>query len=232
MKKLVILTGAGISAESGIATFRDSNGLWEKYNVDDVATPKGWLKDKELVLKFYNERRDDIRKAQPNAAHYALAELQDKFDTTIVTQNIDDLHERAGSRKVLHLHGEIMKMRSTRNPSIVLDCPGDINLGDKCPEGSQLRPFVVWFGEDVPMLWTAEGLTYDADIFVVIGTSLQVYPAAGLIGKTQHSCKRIIIDPVIPKFHEGFQTLMPTKFIEKTATQGVIDLKEILEKIN
>lgn len=229
-KKLVILTGAGISAESGIQTFRSVAGLWNNHNVDDVASPMGWLKNPSLVLDFYNQRRREVLNAQPNAAHYFLADLQDKFDMTIITQNVDDLHERAGSRRVLHLHGELLKSQSSKYPELVYECKNDIAIGDKCENGSQLRPAVVWFGESVPLILTAEGLCYDADIFVVIGTSLQVYPAAGLISVTQDKCKKIIIDPEIPTFNEAYKNkIIP---IRKNATEGVLDLELYLKDFN
>lgn len=227
-KKIAILTGAGISAESGIPTFRDSDGLWENYNIEEVATPIGWLKNRELVLKFYNERRAQIKKAKPNSSHILLAELQSKHDVTIITQNIDDLHERAGSKKVLHLHGEILKSRSTRNPSLVYDCPGDIKIGDKCEEGSQLRPHIVWFGEAVPMIWTAEAIVYDCDILVIIGTSLQVYPAANLFNLVSTDNSIYVIDP---NLSEGVLTHNNVTYIKKTATEGTKELVDILENI-
>ena len=180
-QKLVVLTGAGISAESGLKTFRDSDGLWEGYNVYEVATPRGFAANPQLVLDFYNMRRRDVAAAEPNAAHLALAALEKDFDVHIITQNIDDLHERAGSTKVLHLHGEIFKMCSVRDKSKTYAIRGDIQLGDLAPDGQQLRPFIVWFEEPVPMMEEAVMIAEEADIFVVIGTSLQVYPAASLI---------------------------------------------------
>ncbi len=228
-KKLVVLTGAGISAESGIATFRASNGLWNNHNVDDVASPMGWLKNPSLVLDFYNQRRREVLGAQPNTAHYFIADLQNDFDVTIVTQNVDDLHERAGSKKVLHLHGELLKSQSSKYPELVYECRGDISLGDKCENGSQLRPAVVWFGESVPLILTAEGLCYDADIFIVIGTSLQVYPAAGLISITRDECKKFIIDPEIPTFNKAYMNKITP--IRKNATEGVKDLNTFLQEL-
>ena len=180
-RKLVVLSGAGVSAESGLKTFRDSDGLWEGYNIEDVATPGAWRRNRELVLEFYNYRRKNVLAAQPNAAHYGLASLQDDFDVHIITQNIDDLHERAGSRKVLHLHGEIFKMRSEKNEALVYDIRDDIRLGDTAGDGAQLRPHIVWFEEPVPKIEEAIPIVNDADILVVVGTSLVVYPAAGLI---------------------------------------------------
>lgn len=225
-KKLVILTGAGISAESGIQTFRSAAGLWNNHNLDEVATPMGWLKNPKLVLEFYNERRKGVLNAEPNLAHKILAEFQEDFDMTIITQNIDDLHERAGSKEVLHLHGEILKSQSSKYPEFTYECKTDINIGDKCDQGSQLRPFVVWFGESVPMILTAEELSYNADIFVVIGTSLQVYPAAGLIAHTKDDCLKVIIDPEIPTFNSQYRDKITA--IRKKATEGIIDLKELL----
>jgi NAD-dependent deacetylase len=196
MKKLVILTGAGMSEESGIKTFRDSGGLWEEYDVMEVASIMAWGKNRDLVLRFYNERRRQLADCKPNAGHKGLAELEKHFDVQIVTQNIDDLHERAGSTKILHLHGELTKARSTSDPSLIYDIGyKDINPGDNCEKGSQLRPHIVWFGEDVPMMEEAARLTSEADIFVVIGSSLNVYPAAGLIGFTPGKASLWIIDP-------------------------------------
>ena len=194
--KLVVFTGAGISAESGIKTFRDSDGLWEEYNIADVATPQAWDKNNELVLDFYNKRRKQALEAQPNKAHLALVALEKKYDVIIITQNIDDLHERAGSQKVLHLHGEIIKSRSTINPSIIYKIKGmELNIGDKCEQGSQLRPHIVWFGEMVPEMENACLIAREADIFMVVGTSMAVYPAAGLIDHTPAHIPKYLIDP-------------------------------------
>lgn len=196
MKNLVILTGAGMSSESGIRTFRDSGGLWEEYNVEDVATPEAWDADMELVLRFYNERRRQLALSQPNAGHTGLAALEKHFNVQIITQNIDDLHERAGSTQVVHLHGELTKARSCKDPSLIYDIGyNDIKTGDKCEKGSQLRPHIVWFGEAVPMMDTAAELTAIADIFVVIGSSLNVYPAAGLISYAPSNASLWLIDP-------------------------------------
>jgi NAD-dependent deacetylase len=196
MKKLVILSGAGMSSESGIRTFRDSGGLWEEYEVTEVATPMAWWKDKELVLRFYNERRKQLAGAKPNAGHVGLAELEKHFEVKIITQNVDDLHERAGSTSVLHLHGELTKARSTSDPSLVYEIGyKEINPGDKCEKESQLRPHIVWFGEAVPMLDEAVRITAGADIFVVVGSSLNVYPAAGLIGYAPDEASLWLIDP-------------------------------------
>lgn len=197
--KIVVFTGAGISAESGIKTFRDSGGLWEEYNIKDVATPEAWKKDKELVLDFYNKRRKQVINAKPNPAHFAIASLQEKFDVHVITQNIDDLHERAGSKKVLHLHGEIMKSRSSVNPSLIYKVEnGEIKIGDKCENGSQLRPHIVWFGELVPDMERAYSITQSADIFLIIGTSLNVYPAAGLVNFVSPTSSVFLVDPNDP----------------------------------
>ena len=224
MKKLVVLTGAGISAESGLQTFRDSDGLWEGYQVEDVATPGAWLKDPGLVLEFYNYRRKNVADARPNKAHTILAELQSYFDVQIITQNIDDLHERAGSSTVLHLHGEIFKMRSSKDENLIYDIRGDIKLGDRAEDGAQLRPHIVWFGEAVPMIETAAILTSGADIFAVVGTSLVVYPAAGLVHATRQKTPCYIVDKRIPQGH-GRKGVIE---IEKPATEGMQVLKNLL----
>jgi len=223
-QKLVVLTGAGISAESGLKTFRDSDGLWEGYNVYEVATPRGFKANPALVLEFYNQRRRDVAKAQPNAAHIGLAALEKHFDVTIITQNIDDLHERGGSTNVLHLHGEIFKMRSVANSSKTYDIKGEINIGDLAEDGTQLRPFIVWFEEEVPMIEIAAAVVAEADIFVVIGTSLQVYPAAGLIDIAKRSIPKFIIDKKIP-YTSSLQNIV---VIEKTASEGIAELTEVL----
>jgi len=196
MKKLVVFTGAGISAESGIKTFRDTDGLWEEYDINEVATPHGWEKNPELVLHFYNLRRQQVLNAQPNQAHFQLAELEKRYDVHIITQNIDNLHERAGSTKVLHLHGEIMKAQSTLDATLVYDLrEKGILLGDKCKKGSQLRPHIVWFGEMVPNMEIAHDIASNADIFIVVGTSLNVYPAAGLVDFTPFKIPKYLVDP-------------------------------------
>lgn len=196
MKHLVVLSGAGMSAESGIRTFRDSGGLWEEYDVRDVASPEAWRKNRDLVLRFYNERRRQLEHCQPNRGHTGLAELENYFDVDIITQNIDNLHERAGSKKVLHLHGELTKARSTADPSLIYEIGyNDIRNGDKCAKGSQLRPHIVWFGEPVPMMEKAVDIAMTADIFVVIGTSLNVYPAAGLVNYISDRSSLWLIDP-------------------------------------
>ncbi|MEZ4920874.1 MAG: Sir2 family NAD-dependent protein deacetylase [Saprospiraceae bacterium] len=182
MKKLVVLTGAGISAESGISTFRDADGLWENHRIEDVATPEAWMRNPELVLRFYNLRRQQLHSVQPNPGHLGLVGLEEHFEVDIITQNVDNLHERAGSSRVLHLHGELMKVRSDAYPGDVYEWPGDLNLGDQCKRGYQLRPHIVWFGEAVPMMDEAIERAAQADVFMVVGSSLQVYPAAGLMG--------------------------------------------------
>jgi len=225
-KKLVVLTGAGISAESGLKTFRDSDGLWEGYNIEDVATPRAWRKDPQLVLEFYNYRRKNVLDAQPNAAHYGLAELERNFDVTIITQNIDDLHERAGSTNVLHLHGEIFTMRSERNESLVYEIKGDIKLGDKAEDDAQLRPNIVWFEEPVPMIEEAIPVVHSADIFVVVGTSLVVYPAAGLVNYANPDIPKYIIDKRVPYTSDVYNLTA----IEKPATEGVKELVNLLSR--
>lgn len=195
-KKIVVLSGAGISAESGLATFRDSGGLWEGHKVEDVASPEGWRKNKEMVLEFYNQRRKAALEAEPNEGHMALVELEEKYDVTIITQNVDNLHERAGSSNILHLHGELTKSRSTANENLVYDIKGwELKVGDKCELGSQLRPHIVWFGEQVPLISKAANIATQADVFIVVGTSLQVYPAAGLIDYVPTRSTKYVIDP-------------------------------------
>ena len=225
-KNLVVLTGAGISAESGLKTFRDSDGLWEGYDVNEVATPGGWRKNPDLVLQFYNMRRRNVRDAIPNAAHMELAGLEEYFNVQIITQNIDDLHERAGSTRVLHLHGEIFKMRSELDESLVYSIRDDIQLGDRAPDGGQLRPHIVWFEEPVPLIVNASRFVQGADIFVIIGTSLAVYPAAGLIDFAHTQIPKFILDKNIP-YTRGIQNLYN---IEKPATEGIRSLKEQLLK--
>jgi NAD-dependent deacetylase len=193
---VLLLTGAGISAESGLQTFRGTDGLWEGHKIEDVATPEAWQKNDKMVQKFYNQRRKAVLEAEPNAAHIALAELQQLHEVYIVTQNIDDLHERAGSKQVLHLHGEITKARSTANPDLVYDIEGwELKMGQTCELGSQLRPHIVWFGEAVPLMETAIAMAEQADLFVVVGTSLLVYPAAGLVNYAPPNAKVVVIDP-------------------------------------
>jgi len=213
-----------MSAESGLKTFRDSNGLWEEYRIEDVATPMAWQRDPALVLDFYNQRRRDVLKAQPNAAHTALKKLESHFEVTIITQNIDDLHERAGSRKVIHLHGQILKSRSTADEDLLYDCRGDLKLGDKCELGYQLRPHIVWFHEAVPMIEVATEETSAANILIVIGTSLQVYPAAGLIHYAPQNSQKFYVDPHIDAV-PGVRNL---ELIEEKATIGIPPLVDRL----
>ena len=226
-KLVVVLTGAGMSAESGLKTFRDSDGLWEGYDVYEVATPRGFSANPELVLRFYNDRRRDVAMAQPNDAHKALAALEEYFDVHIITQNIDNLHERGGSTKVTHLHGEIFKMRSVNDTTKHYPVNSDINVGDLAEDGSQLRPFIVWFEEDVPMIEVAARIVRQADIFVVIGTSLQVYPAAGLVNYAPYQTPKFIIDKRIPYT----ASLYNLTVIEKSAVEGMKELKEKLREI-
>lgn len=196
-KKIVVFTGAGISAESGLKTFRDSGGLWEEYKVEDVATPEAWEKDPEMVLGFYNMRLRQVLNAKPNAAHLAIAELEKKFEVQIITQNIDDLHERAGSTNVLHLHGEITKSRSSVDDDLIYNVKGgQIRAGEKCEKGSQLRPHIVWFGEAVPLMEVASKMVATAEIFIIVGTSLNVYPAAGLVDYAPAATPKYLVDPL------------------------------------
>jgi NAD-dependent deacetylase len=220
MKHIVILTGAGISAESGLKTFRDSDGLWEGYNIEDVATPQAWQRNPQLVQDFYNQRRKAVLEAKPNAAHYALARLEEKYKVTIITQNIDDLHERAGSTNVVHLHGIITRSQSSINPKLTYPIDGwELSMDEVCELGSPLRAHVVWFGEDVPMIETAAEICHDADIFILTGTSLAVYPAAGLVNYVPRNVPKYIVDPKIPIAH-----LPHTTMIEAKATIGIPQL--------
>lgn len=227
MKKIVVLTGAGISAESGLKTFRDADGLWEGHNVYEVASPEGWFKNKSLVLDFYNQRRRQLLEVFPNEAHIALSKLETYYDVSVITQNVDDLHERGGSTKVIHLHGELLKSRSTVDDNLVYDCKTDIKLGDCCEKYSQLRPHIVWFGEMVPMLNKAAQITAQADILFIIGTSMQVYPAANLINFANRSIPKFFIDPK-PTIHQNsFHNL--TVIAEK-ATVGVpLIVKQLID---
>jgi NAD-dependent deacetylase len=196
MQKIVVFTGAGVSAESGIKTFRDHDGLWENHKISEVATPDAWRQNPKLVLDFYNERRKQLLSAKPNQAHKLIAQLQGKYDVHVITQNIDDLHEKAGSKKVIHLHGELMKCRSTLNPNLIYTLKSwKLNIGDKCELGSQLRPHVVWFGEAVPNMEIAYEVASKADVFIVVGSSLTVYPAAGLVNFVSNNSKKYLIDP-------------------------------------
>jgi NAD-dependent deacetylase len=223
-KRLVVLTGAGVSAESGLQTFRDSDGLWMGYDVYEVASPAGWEKNPSMVLDFYNKRRREVAAAVPNEAHQIIASLEEKYKVTVITQNIDDLHERSGSKNVFHLHGEIFKMRSEKDENTFYEIKGDIALGDKAPDGFQLRPHVVWFGERVPNILVAREIMSMADIFILVGTSLQVYPASGLIDYLPLHVDKYIIDkkpPYVPEHHNFY-------VIKKSATGGMRDLKKIL----
>lgn len=227
-QKLVVITGAGMSAESGLATFRDAGGLWEGYDINEVASIDGWYRNPEQVLEFYNLRRKQALQAAPNAGHTGLAALEEFFDVHIVTQNVDDLHERGGSSQVLHLHGELTKARSADNEDLIIEI-GDapINPGDKAPDGAQLRPHIVWFGEMVPALEPAAGLVEKADILAVIGTSLVVYPAAGLVNYAPRNIPKYIIDPSVPELlsYDGWF------HIQKKATEGVKELTRTLKEI-
>lgn len=224
---IVVLTGAGISADSGLSTFRDSGGLWEGYDVNEVASVEGWMHNREKVLEFYNLRRKQAASVKPNAAHFALAKLEQRFKVTVVTQNVDDLHERAGSSNVIHLHGKLREGRSETDPEVIVDL-GDkpIKVGDKAPDGTQLRPNVVWFGEQVPMISQAAELVETANIFMVVGTSLAVYPAAGLVDYTQKGIPKYLVDPGIPELYtyEGWQ------HFQENAAVGLPKLTERLLK--
>lgn len=224
-KKLVVLTGAGISAESGIKTFRDANGLWEGHNVMDVATPEGWQKNPELVLDFYNQRRKQLHEVQPNLGHQILAKLENDFDVFIITQNVDNLHEKSGSSNVLHLHGELLKVRSTKNQNYILDWETDLNLNDIDDKGHQLRPHIVWFGEEVPALEEAVTLVEKADVLAIIGTSLQVYPAAGLMNFANPGIPVYYIDPKPATMHDLQNQV---EIIPMNATEGVAVLQQRL----
>jgi len=228
MKKITVLTGAGISAESGIKTFRDAGGLWEGHDIMEVASPQGFRKNPELVLNFYNKRRKQLTEVQPNQAHYNLAELQKDFDVQIITQNVDDLHERAGSKKVLHLHGELFKVRSTKDPSLIYNWKKDLKIGDLCEKKSQLRPHIVWFGEAVPMIEKAIDLVMDADIFMVIGTSMQVYPASSLIQYILSKTPKFFIDPKPSITEKDYPNLT---IIKEVATKGTEILKQKLKNL-
>lgn len=225
-QKIVVFTGAGISAESGLKTFRDSGGLWEEYNIEDVATPEAWKRNPDIVLKFYNMRRKQAINAKPNAAHYSLVDLEKKFDVHIITQNIDNLHERAGSKKVLHLHGEIIKCRSSVDETLIYPYNKDLKIGDVCEKGYQLRPHVVWFGEPVPMMDIAYKIAAVSEIFIIIGTSLNVYPAAGIVNFVSDATPKYFIDPnsfskdYIPNLH----------VIKETAGKAVPELVKMLLK--
>ncbi len=222
-KKLVVLSGAGMSAESGISTFRDANGLWENHDIMEVASPQGWRDNPALVLEFYNQRRRQLLQVKPNTGHTTLVEMEKYFDVSIITQNVDDLHERAGSSDVLHLHGELFKVRSTGNPSLVYEWKKDLNIGDKCAEGHQLRPHIVWFGESVPMIMEAAQIIKRADIVIIIGTSMQVYPAAGLVRYATNATNIYYIDPH-PALHD-------TRGIEVIAEKAGVGVPLLFQKL-
>lgn len=227
MEKVVVLTGAGMSADSGLKTFRDSDGLWEGHDVSEVATPQAWERDKELVLEFYNQRRQQAHAVDPNAGHKALAQLEEQYDVTIITQNVDSLHERAGSSDVVHLHGQLSKVRSEDDPSLIYDIGGDtIELGDTAEDGAQLRPHVVWFGEPVPNMRKAADIVPEADILIVIGTSLVVYPAAGLADLAGSGIPKYIIDPATPEV----RSYSDWTHLKQRAAEGTPELvNELLE---
>ena len=231
MKKIVILTGAGISAESGIKTFRDAGGLWEGHDVMSVASMQGWENDQTLVLDFYNQRRRQLKEVKPNAAHFAIKKLEKKYEVVVITQNVDDLHERAGSHNIIHLHGELNKVRSTVNPNFVVEWTEDLSSGDVCPEGHQLRPHIVWFGEMLPMLDQAILACENGDIIIIIGTSMQVYPAASLVQYAKSDAHIYYVDSK-PNISYELQRLSKLKVITEKASIGVVDLvNELLEEI-
>lgn len=227
MKKIVVLTGAGISAESGIKTFRDSDGLWENHRIEDVATPEGWAKNPGLVLQFYNQRRAQLLEVEPNEGHKVIAGLEKNFEVHVVTQNVDDLHERAGSTRVVHLHGELRKVRSTRYPDLIYAWDNDLTMGDLCERGAQLRPHIVWFGEAVPMLEVAAELAAQADIFIIVGTSLQVYPAASLMIYANQNIPFYYVDPR-PQVNFELSRMPNLTVIAEPATSGVRKVVEMI----
>jgi NAD-dependent deacetylase len=231
-KKIIVLTGAGISAESGIKTFRDADGLWENHDVMEVASIDGWRKNRELVLRFYNDRRRQLYAVEPNQGHYSLVELEEQYDVHIITQNVDDLHERAGSTQIIHLHGRLRGACSTNDKKQKYDWDGDINIGDKAADGAQLRPDIVWFGEDVPMMYPATDLVQQADYILVIGSSMQVYPAAGLVSYAAPYCPIWYIDPN-PAINYELSTRKLLKVVAEKATSGVPKVvKELLALSN
>ena len=227
MDKLVVLSGAGISAESGIKTFRDADGLWEGHDVMEVASPQGWIKNQELVLDFYNQRRRQLLEVVPNSAHFDIASLQSKYDVKVITQNVDDLHERGGSQNVIHLHGELLKVRSTYYDNLIYNWQKDLKTGDLCERGYQMRPHIVWFGEAVPMIETAINEIINANKVLVIGTSMQVYPAASLISYAPQSAQKFYIDPK-PSINYELQRSANLQVIESTATAGMKELLKFL----
>ena len=224
-KKIVVLTGAGISAESGIKTFRDSGGLWEGHDIMEVASPQGWAKNRDLVLEFYNLRRAQLAEVEPNEGHKALVRLEEKFEVIVVTQNVDDLHERAGSTNIIHLHGELTKARSSLNPNLVYPWGyKNITAADKCELGSQLRPHIVWFGESVPMYGLAENITSGADLLLVVGTSLVVYPAAGLTEVVRHGTPVYIVDPNLPETR-------PNPYLTRMAATATVGVPKLVDEL-
>ena len=229
MKRIAILTGAGISAESGVKTFRDAGGLWEGHDVMEVASIDGWNKNKELVLNFYNERRRQLNEVVPNQAHFVVAQLETDFHVDVITQNVDDLHERAGSTNIFHLHGELLKVRGEYSPKEQITWQEDVKIGDKNSRGEQLRPAIVWFGEDVPLIHKAAELVYDADIIIIIGTSMQVYPAAGLVSYAQPHALIYYID-ANPSINYDLQRLKNLTVIQDKATSGMENLAKLLRK--
>ena len=230
MKKIVILSGAGISAESGISTFRDANGLWEGHDIMQVASPIGWRNNPELVLDFYNKRRRQLHTVIPNAAHYGIQKLEEKYHVTVVTQNVDNLHEVAGSHNIIHLHGELFKARSTKYEDLVYEWKTDLNIGDFCEKGYQLRPHIVWFGEEVPLLSLSAKVVSEADIIIIVGTSMQVYPAAGLVGVAKKNTTIFYIDPK-PQINHELATLKNLHIIENIASKGINELTQQLLSI-
>lgn len=224
MKNIVVLTGAGISAESGLKTFRDADGLWEGHDIMEVASPEGFYNNPELVLDFYNQRRRQLLTVRPNKAHLNLKKLEKEFNVHIITQNVDDLHERAGSSSILHLHGELLKVRSTKNPELVYDWKNDLILGDLCAKKAQLRPYIVWFGEEVPLLEKAAEITLQADLLIIIGTSMQVYPAASLINYTKPNIPIYFIDPKPSISENQYTNLTIIKDVASTGTDILLEL--------
>jgi len=227
-KKIAVLSGAGVSQESGIKTFRDADGLWEGHDVQAVASPQGWINDQELVLDFYNQRRKQLKEVKPNGAHLLIAQLEKNYDVVVITQNVDNLHERAGNRRIIHLHGELTKVRSVDNEELISECTGDIVTGDIAEDGSQLRPHIVWFGEQVPMLEPAAAEVSTADIVIIIGTSMQVYPAAGLVAYAPPFAKIYYIDPK-PHISYELQNMTNLAIIEKKAVAGMEELVALLD---
>jgi len=230
MKKIAILTGAGVSAESGIATFRDSNGLWENHRVEDVASPEGFARNPELVLEFYNQRRAQLHTVKPNEGHLLIAALEKEYDVTVVTQNIDDLHERAGSTNIIHLHGELLKARPAKGDGFIVEWPGDIKPGDVSDKGVQMRPHIVWFGEGVPEIENAARVVSQADLVIIVGTSMQVYPAAGLVGYAANSVPVIYIDPK-PTISYELKQRGNIHLIEKGGSEGMADAQKLLTEL-